>query len=103
MRPRCRPFLTIAVLVLAMLAVLAGVVVVMHARLPALNDARGAPDGPPAMRLLPPPLPNRPTTSSDASPGYDVAGGPPAAYTKLLTTEIEKWRQVIKTAGIKAN
>ena len=35
--------------------------------------------------------------------GYDVAGGPPAAYTKLLTTEIEKWRQVIKTAGIKAN
>lgn len=38
-----------------------------------------------------------------AALGYDVAGGPPAAYTKLLETEIEKWRQVIKTAGIKAN
>jgi len=33
--------------------------------------------------------------------GYDVAGGAPAAYTKLLETEIEKWRKVIKTAGIK--
>jgi len=32
---------------------------------------------------------------------YDVAGGAPAAYTKLLETEIEKWRKVIKTAGIK--
>ena len=38
-----------------------------------------------------------------AALGYDVAGGPPAAYTKLWTTEIEKWRQVINTAGIKAN
>ena len=38
-----------------------------------------------------------------AALGYDVAGGPPEAYTKLLNTEIEKWRQVIKTAGIKAN
>ncbi|MEI8402847.1 MAG: tripartite tricarboxylate transporter substrate binding protein [Alcaligenaceae bacterium] len=35
--------------------------------------------------------------------GYDVAGGAPAAYTKLLETEIEKWRKVIKTAGIKAS
>jgi tripartite-type tricarboxylate transporter receptor subunit TctC len=38
-----------------------------------------------------------------AALGYDVAGGPPAAYTKLLETEIEKWRKVIQTAGIKAN
>ena len=38
-----------------------------------------------------------------AALGYDVAGGPPEAYTKLLNTEIEKWRKVIKTAGIKAN
>ena len=35
--------------------------------------------------------------------GYDVAGGAPAAYTKLLEVEIEKWRKVIKTAGIKAS
>ena len=35
--------------------------------------------------------------------GYDVVGGLPLVYTALLTTEIEKWRQVIKTAGIKAN
>jgi len=35
--------------------------------------------------------------------GYDVAGGAPAAYTQLLETEIEKWRKVIKTAGIKAS
>jgi tripartite-type tricarboxylate transporter receptor subunit TctC len=35
--------------------------------------------------------------------GYDVAGGAPAAYAKLLETEIEKWRKVIKTAGIKAS
>ena len=26
-----------------------------------------------------------------AALGYDVAGGPPEAYTKLLNTEIEKW------------
>ena len=38
-----------------------------------------------------------------AALGYDVAGGAPAAYTKLLETEIEKWRKVIQTAGIKAS
>jgi tripartite-type tricarboxylate transporter receptor subunit TctC len=36
-----------------------------------------------------------------AALGYDVAGGAPAAYTQLLETEIEKWRKVINTAGIK--
>ena len=38
-----------------------------------------------------------------AALGYDVAGGAPAAYTTLLEAEIEKWRKVIKIAGIKAS
>ena len=38
-----------------------------------------------------------------AALGYDVAGGAPAAYTTLLEVEIEKWRKVIKIAGIKAS
>ena len=78
MRPRGPPFLTLAALASAMLSILTVVVViVMHARLTPLNDARGAPDGPPAMRLLPPPQhsPDSPTASPDAPPSYDVAGG----------------------------
>lgn len=35
--------------------------------------------------------------------GYDVKGGTPADHIKLMETEIEKWRKVIQTAGIKVN
>jgi len=35
--------------------------------------------------------------------GFDVKGGPPADHIKLMEVEIEKWRKVIQTAGIKVN
>ena len=35
--------------------------------------------------------------------GYDVKGGVPADYAKLMQVEIEKWRKVIQTAGINVN
>lgn len=38
-----------------------------------------------------------------ASLGYDVKGGVPADYAKLMQVEIEKWRKVIQTAGINVN
>ncbi len=35
--------------------------------------------------------------------GFDVKGGLPSDHLKLMEVEIEKWRKVIQTAGIKVN
>ncbi len=35
--------------------------------------------------------------------GFDVKGGLPSDHVKLMEVEIEKWRKLIQTAGIKVN
>ena len=33
--------------------------------------------------------------------GVDITGGPPAYLTKIMTSELARWKQVVQTAGIK--